>query len=344
VWALLSAGVVADLEKEIRWVAGAARETANTYVAALAANVLHLAGDTAGSAALLDKLAGKQIDDGSLKDATVSVVGSGGEALSIETTALAVLAWLKHPSFTANVEKGIRYLAEQCKGGRFGSTQSTVLALKAIVAYDEARARPKAAGRLQLVVDGKHVGQPVAFDEKTEGAIALPKLPTLAAGKHSVEVRMTGGSTMPHSVWARFSRMKPDSSPECKLHLEVSLRDAKLSEGSVTEARVAVVNRTGETVPTPTAIIGLPGGLEVRHDQLKELVKAGTIAAYEVLGREVVLYWRALKPEERVTLPLSVVAAVPGEYTGPASRAYLYYTAEHKHWVDGLNVRIEPAS
>jgi hypothetical protein len=136
--------------------------------------------------------------------------------------------------------------------------------------------------------------------------------------------------------------MKPDSSPECKLHLEVSLRDAKLSEGSVTEARVAVVNRTGETVPTPTAIIGLPGGLEVRHDQLKELVKAGTIAAYEVLGREVVLYWRALKPEERVTLPLSVVAAVPGDYTGPASRAYLYYTNEHKHWVAGLGVKIDP--
>ena len=32
-------------------------------------------------------------------------------------------------------------------------------------------------------------------------------------------------------------------------------------------------------LPTPVAIIGIPGGLEVRHDQLKELVKAGTIAA-----------------------------------------------------------------
>jgi len=30
------------------------------------------------------------------------------------------------------------------------------------------------------------------------------------------------------------------------------------------------------------AIVGLPGGLEPRHDQLKELVKAGRIAAYEV--------------------------------------------------------------
>jgi len=61
-----------------------------------------------------------------------------------------------------------------------------------------------------------------------------------------------------------------------------------------------------------------------------------------VLGREVVLYWRALKAEERVDLPISLIAAIPGTYTGPASRAYLYYTDEHKHWIDGLEARITP--
>ena len=115
-----------------------------------------------------------------------------------------------------------------------------------------------------------------------------------------------------------------------------------MAEGEVTEADVVVVNRTGENLPNPVAIIGIPGGLEVRHDQLKELVKSGRIAAYEVLGRDVVLYWRALDKEQRVALPISLVAAVPGTYTGPASRAYLYYTDEHKTWVDGMQVEITP--
>ena len=91
-------------------------------------NVLLLAGEKEGTAILLDKLAGKQIENGSLKDATVSVVGSTGEALAIETTALAVMAWLKNPSFAANVEKGIRYLADQCKAGRFGSNPAVRIA------------------------------------------------------------------------------------------------------------------------------------------------------------------------------------------------------------------------
>jgi hypothetical protein len=146
---------------------------------------------------------------------------------------------------------------------------------------------------------------------------------------------------MPYSLAADFHRVQPDSAEACKVHLTVKLRDNELTEGAVTEAVVAVVNRTNEPIPTPTAIVGIPGGLEVRHDQLKELVKQEKIAAYEVIGREVVLYWRSLATEARVELELSLVAEIPGSYTGPASRAYLYYTDEHKHWTPGLEVLIE---
>ena len=61
-----------------------------------------------------------------------------------------------------------------------------------------------------------------------------------------------------------------------------------------------------------------------------------------MLGRDVVLYWRSLAAEQRVELPISLVAAIPGRYTGPASRAYLYYTDEDKFWVDPLRVTITP--
>ncbi len=341
-WALLEAGVKADLSTEVQWIRDAGEKSLNTYAIALAANVLGLAGDKDGENHLLDKLAGKQQADGSLAGATTSVIGSDGEALAIETTALAVLAWLKNPHYADNVQKSLKFLAENCKAGRFGSTQSTVLALRAIVAYDKSRARPTEPGSLQLIVDGKPVGEPVPFDRNTTGAIELPHFTELLMpGKHQVQVAMKGGSQMPYSVAINFHNLQPDSSDKCKLHLEVGLRDRVVEEGATTEATVVVVNRTSEAIPTPIAIIGIPGGLEVRHDQLKELIKSGKISAYEVLGREVVLYWRSLDKEARVDVPLSLVAAVPGSYSGPASRAYLYYTDEHKQWVENLNVEIK---
>ena len=57
-----------------------------------------------------------------------------------------------------------------------------------------------------------------------------------------------------------------------------------------------------------------------------------------------VFCWRELEPEQVARIPLSLVAAVPGTYTGPAGRAYLYYTDEFKSWADGLKADIAPRS
>src|SRR4029077_3376732 len=164
----------------------------------------------------------------------------------------------------------------------------------------------------------------------------------MTPGDHSVALQMTAGSQMPFSVALNYNSLVPSTDKECKLDLQTWLKDAQISEGGITEARVVLTNNGGTDAPTPIAIVGIPGGLEVRHDQLKELVKAGKIDAYEVLGREVVLYWRQLNARDKFDLPLSLVAAIPGSYTGPASRAYLYYTDEYKNWAPGLKVTITP--
>lgn len=40
--------------------------------------------------------------------------------------------------------------------------------------------------------------------------------------------------------------------------------------------------------------------------------------------------------------PVDVVATVPGSYTGPASRVFVYYTPDKQHWIDGLTGEIVP--
>jgi uncharacterized protein YfaS (alpha-2-macroglobulin family) len=345
-WALLTAGSpAASLTREIESVKQAALKSKDSYLVAVAANVAALAGDKLTAKTLAGKLAGLQTKDGYVDGAVTSIVGSGGVALQVETTAFAITAWLKDPAQTGAVEKGMRWLTEVCKAGRYGSTQSTVLALRALLAYDAARSRPKAPGSVQLLVDGIPAGSAVKFDERTTGAIKLVDIAEmLEPGAHTIAVRLAGGSAMPCAFAVTYSDEKPDSSPACKLALAVKLSASQVEEGDVVEANVTLVNKEDDkALPTPVAIVGLPGGLEVRHDQLKELVKAGRIAAYEVLGRNLVLYWRALEPGQKVAVPISLVAAIPGDYTGPASRAYRYYTDEQKVWVDPLRITIAPA-
>lgn len=58
---------------------------------------------------------------------TVGAVGSGlatitrseGVALSLECTAVAVLAWLgDYPTYGPQAERGIRFIADNCQAGR----------------------------------------------------------------------------------------------------------------------------------------------------------------------------------------------------------------------------------
>ena len=90
------------------------------------------------------------------------------------------------------------------------------------------------------------------------------------------------------------------------------------------------------------AIIGIPAGMKVPTDmkQLTDLREKGVISYFETRDRELILYWRELAPRKKIDLTLSLVCDVPGSYRGPASRAYLYYDADNKHWVEPLAVKI----
>jgi alpha-2-macroglobulin-like protein len=174
-----------------------------------------------------------------------------------------------------------------------------------------------------------------------QGALDLADVSELMSpGEHSIELVQDGGGSLPWSMAIRSNRVTPESSRETKVALEVKLSRESIAEGDVVEAIARVTNLTDAQLPTVVAIVGVPGGLEPRVDQLKELVKAQTIDAYEIMGRDVVLYWRGMTPKQQLRVPISMIAAVPGTYTGPASRAYLYYGNEHKAWVAGLAANV----
>lgn len=61
-----------------------------------------------------------------------------------------------------------------------------------------------------------------------------------------------------------------------------------------------------------------------------------------IRGRELILYWRGLEPDQKIALSIDLICDVPGSYRGPASRAYLYYNADYKHWVEPLGITIAP--
>ncbi len=88
------------------------------------------------------------------------------------------------------------------------------------------------------------------------------------------------------------------------------------------------------------AVLGLPAGLRAPREVLDDLKEAGRFDLWELRGREVVLYWRDLGPREVREVTIDLIGRIPGTTTGPASRAYLYYTPEAKTWAEPLVIEV----
>jgi hypothetical protein len=353
VWALTESGKDDDVSAELNALAEQAKTSKDPYFLALVANSLINRAKTADGVALLKAVAAAQKEDGHLDAEKTSITGSGGRDLQIETTALAVLGWLKaNPgAFNAPVRKAVQWIGRQRGGyGGFGSTQSTILALKALIAYTRANKKTPEAGELRLLVGERPVARlPFAAGAADALTLDVPNAEAvLKPGRNPVRVEITGKNVFPYTLTWSYQTLKPVSADKCPVRLETGLARAEAREGETVRLSVRLENVSGQGQGMAVAVVGLPGGLIVPEDmkQLKEYVRLpedGTrplVSAFEVRGRELVLYWRDLAPGQKIEVPLDLVCRVPGEYSGPASRAYLYYNADRKHWVEPLKVTV----
>jgi hypothetical protein len=167
----------------------------------------------------------------------------------------------------------------------------------------------------------------------------------LRPGKNELKAEISGKNTYPYTLSWSYQTLRPPSAEGCAVKLTTKLDRMELAEGDSTRLGVTVENVSGKGQGMTVAVVGLPAGLKLPEDfkQLKDLArlrdegkKPGIIGAFEVRGRELVLYWRDLAPDAKIDLSLDVIGHVPGEYHGPASRAYLYYNADAKYWAEPL--------
>ena len=194
------------------------------------------------------------------------------------------------------------------------------------------------------------------FDAGVQDAIAMD-LPQpeklLKPGLNHMRVEITGRNVLPYTASWSYRTRQPDSSADCPVDLQTHLSRSSLREGAAVRLTVRVANKLDRGQGMTVAIVGLPGGLALPEDlkQLKDAARLrdngsrpGLISAFEIRGRELVLYWRDMAPKQKLEVNLALVGRVPGHYRGPASRAYLYYNADHKCWVPPLEVEIEQRS
>ena len=312
----------------------------------------------------LEALLRLQQEDGSFAGARATITSSGPRDRGIEATALALLAATKALRDGGGAEreellsaalKALRFLGAQGANGRYGATQATVLTLEAVLAFQEYEAAESADGALHVSMSREGGGAALeASASYARDAVrvdvdvgAMEEALQAGAGEaFALELRREPGAKgrLPYSVDVNFRVRQPPSAAGAPLVLSTDIASERVGEMEATAITIRVENAAAEGVAMAMAVVGVPSGLAVRAERLEELLRAGALDLYEIVGADLRLYWRGIAPSEVKSVRVDAMAEVPGTFTGAASRAYPYYDESAAFWVPGMRVEIDTAA
>lgn len=331
-WGLARAG--APSAKAQAWLEAHADATRDPYAVALTALAL-LTADRSHPVghALVDRLVGLASPDERgvrwLSESDTNI-GARGTSAEIETTSLATLALLADGRHAGLASRALdRLLSWRGADGRFGTTQSTILALEALLADAGAASGPGDV----TIDDGRGGGRTVPVDAGTVEPLHFD----LGAGDAGPVALTVRGEARVRATVSRTSWVPWDRSRERRgrLALEVTWPAEVLTVGPRYDATVTVSNPTAKTASVVTLEIGIPPGCDVEPDD----VRGDGFERAERAETAIVLYLRDLPGGEARTFRIGFRPRYAFDVVTAPSKAYEYYVPEEAAEVGPRRVR-----
>ncbi|MBX2998717.1 MAG: hypothetical protein KF893_09435 [Caldilineaceae bacterium] len=305
----------------------------NLYTLALVANALVAADPSDPTAqALLDTLAELAERDGDRAywSGNSSYMGGYGGIARIETTALMAIALLRSASHLDVAEDALNFLVTQRDVyGSFYTTQSTILALKALILGAE-RAGEEGTATVTITLNGGRT-QTLTVDESNADVVQQIVFDDIAPGEQIVDLSVEGERSLQFQIngsyYLPWSAVETDA-PERQqaMHIDVIYDRTELAVNDTVNVTAFVELLVPGTAGTVLVDLGLPPGFSPITADLDNLVEQGQIDRYELTGRQILFYLTDVTTGDMHQFNYRLRAHYPIRAQTPSSQAYDYYT------------------
>jgi alpha-2-macroglobulin-like protein len=343
----------ARLKKAIEYIREKAPKAENAYILALCANALASWDATDDSTHDVLKKVLKALDEKKERNKEWNAISfpaggqslsySRGDGLTVETTALAVLAMVKNGQFTTSVNQALTYLIKS-KGayGHWGSTQATILALKALIA-GMGGSEHKGETPYVIKVNGKKVADGKVTKDNADVMAQYDLKEHLKSGDNEVSIEVKGETGLMYQVVGRnFIPHGKDAKVEKPIfEIGVDYDRTKLSTKDVLKA-TATLTYNGK-VPTYMVIVDLPipPGFSVDGGEFAEWVTAKKIQKFSVTARQATLYLGDVKPGDKLSFEYVLKPKYPIKAKAPGALTYEYYTPTNRATTKPVELVVE---
>lgn len=253
--------------------------------------------------------------------------GSTGRYQQIQSTALYSMALSKlNESPKTNAQLVDYLISSRYSGGTWGTTQSTILALKAINDYST----NSDISNQKLIVNINGEEKSIEVDENALDFYELEFDNIQKENKIKIEAQKG------KIIYEVIKNYYMDYSEELnhitpKILVEQTINQTVKVNDTINQ-NVHVVNNSDETIANGLVQINIPQGCSVNEDSLMLLKHKGLIEKYEYNYGKINLYLRNFEKKEDLKLDITYKALYPETVTSCAIRAYDYYNPE----VDGI--------
>ncbi len=328
------------------WEGEGGGEGEDAYSLALIANALAAyAPDDSMTTAVLDRLYEMRVEEGGAVYWPMggsSFMGATGESGSLETTALAAYAFMRGHAHSDAVSGALGYLIQgKDSWGTWGTTQATILTLKALLLATEQMGEAEGPATLSISLN-KEQTEEIVIDETNSDVVHLVTFDRglrqgAPSGANRVQIELEGGGpstgsghgNLMYQVATRYylpwSEVEPTPEMEELITIDLSYDRTQLSVND--EVTVDVSVRLNEEGVVKMALIdlGVPPGFTVLAEDLSRLVEQRVIARYELTGRQIIIYLEDFSSETDLRFSYRLRARFPMRAQTPPSSAYDYY-------------------
>lgn len=311
----------------------ASADDSDPYSIALAAQALLAGGRGAQAGVLLDRLEKLAVRDRESLHWTSKAQGvtySLGDSLDIETTGLAAQALLRSGGHVETAHRALTWLiARKSPGGTWGSTQSTLAAMRALLA-GTAGGGVEGEVRVAPTVNGQPLPEVVITPETSEVLRLVSLRPQVRPGKNTLSLTTRGKGELAFQLvavhylpWSQAGT-KPEPEP---MNISVRYDHTTVKQDQLLPVHVSVRWNGAGAADMTLVDLGVPPGFDLLGEDLDDLVARGTIQRWSRTGRQLIVYLTRVtdKPTE---LTYRLRARYPIRAKTPSSRAYPYYQPE----------------
>lgn len=262
-----------------------------------------------------------------------SVYATGASA-TVETTGLAVQALLKWGEASGTVRKAVTYIASKKDGsGTWGTTQATIMALRALLLATE-KSAADARGTLEVLLNGKTAEKLILTPENNDLLHQFVFKGIESNRANTVEIRFEGKGGLAYQVVGSYFLpwdKKPENEP---LSIDVAYDRTHLAQDDIATATATIKNNLPKPANMVMVDLGIPPGFDLLAEDLQDYQqkssdqKSGRLEKFSLTATQAILYFDAFAPRDTVTLRFRLRAKYPIRARTFQSRVYEYYDPE----------------